>query len=362
MNVARMVKRGNVMKARISIAACVIAAGCGGAPNPSGSGIKQEHPSMLRGVNLAGADFGEQALPGVFDKDYTYPTHAEVDYFVGKGMNVFRIPFRWERLQPAVGADFDADEQGRLEDIVAYATSQGASVILDPHNYARYYGSLIRVGVGAQIFVETVPTVLDFAALWTRLAGIFGSNSKAIFGLMNEPHDISADRWLPIANAAIAAIRATGATNLILVPGTNWTGAANWYADWGYGVNADSMQGVVDPADNFAFELHEYFDRDGSGTSSDCVTASIGSGRLRYVTAWLESHHARGFLGEFGSAQNATCLSALGDLLDYVDGHADVWAGWTYWAAGPWWSNYIYSIEPGNDGEKPQMAVLSRYF
>jgi endoglucanase len=54
-------------------------------------------------VNLAGADFGEGNLPGTFDVDYTYPTFEEVDYFVGKGMNVFRIPFRWERLQVISG-------------------------------------------------------------------------------------------------------------------------------------------------------------------------------------------------------------------------------------------------------------------
>jgi endoglucanase len=306
---------------------------------------------MLRGVNLAGADFGEQVLPGVYDENYTYPTHAEVDYFVSKGMNVFRVPFRWERLQQSLGAEFDADEQARLMDIVAYATSHGASVILDPHNYARYHGSLIGEG----------PTTLDFAAFWARLASLFGSNPNVLFGLMNEPHEIRVELWLTIANETISAIRAAGATNLILVPGTNWTGAATWYADWGYGVNADSMQGVVDPADHFAFELHQYFDLDGSGTSPDCVTATVGSGRLKYVTEWLESHHHRGFLGEFGSGQTATCLSALGDLLGYVDTRADVWAGWTYWAAGPWWRDYMYSIEPKDEVEKPQMAVLSRY-
>ena len=51
------------------------------------------------GVNLAGAEFGEYSLPGTINTDYTYPLEAEVDYFVRKGMNTFRIPFLWERLQ-----------------------------------------------------------------------------------------------------------------------------------------------------------------------------------------------------------------------------------------------------------------------
>ena len=337
------------MNPRILIPACVIAVACGGSTN--GSRSYQEHSNMLRGVNLAGAEFGDEALPGVYDKNYTYPTHAEVDYFVTKGMNVFRVPFRWERLEPSIGAEFDPDEHARLEDIVDYATSRGASVILDPHNYARYGGALIGEG----------PTAFDFADFWARLAMLFESNPKVLFGLMNEPHEIRAEDWLAVANVAIAAIRAAGATNVILVPGTNWTGAASWYADWGYGVNADSMQGVVDPADNLAFELHQYFDLDGSGTSSECVTATIGSGRLSYVTEWLRSHHYRGFLGEFGSGRSATCLSALGDVLGYMDSHADVWAGWTYWAAGPWWGDNMYSVEPKDGIDKAQMAVLSRY-
>lgn len=56
----------------------------------------------LSGVNLAGAEFGGNSIPGVFGTDYIYPLEEEVDYFVGKGMNVFRIPFRWERLQVGI--------------------------------------------------------------------------------------------------------------------------------------------------------------------------------------------------------------------------------------------------------------------
>ena len=55
-----------------------------------------------RGVNLAGAEFNERRIPGTIHKDYTYPRPGDVDYFAGKGMNVFRLPFRWERLQPAL--------------------------------------------------------------------------------------------------------------------------------------------------------------------------------------------------------------------------------------------------------------------
>src|SRR5262245_29801536 len=85
------------------------------------------------GVNLAGAEFGEGQLPGVYNTHYTYPTSDEVDYFKSKGMNVIRLPFRWERLQQTVNASFNTAESNRLHAFVTQTTAKGMSVILDPH-------------------------------------------------------------------------------------------------------------------------------------------------------------------------------------------------------------------------------------
>ena len=63
------------------------------------------------GVNLSGAEFGKlprQATSAPTARDYTYPTDAEVDYFLSEGMNTFRVPFRWERLQPTPDAPFNS--------------------------------------------------------------------------------------------------------------------------------------------------------------------------------------------------------------------------------------------------------------
>ena len=338
------------MKTSIAILTAALAVACSSSEAPAP--IEQQAPSSLRGVNLAGADFGEQNLPGVYDKDYTYPTHAEVDYFVSKKMNLIRLPFRWERLQPTLGADFDPAELARLTGVVDYATSRGARVLIDPHNYARYYGAIIGQG----------PTADDFAAFWGRLAERFAKNQRVVFGLMNEPYDIQAEDWLAAANAALVAIRNTGAENLVLVPGINYSNAGAWYQDWGFGVSSKVMGGVVDPADHFLYEVHLYMDSDGSGTSPDCVSATAGSDVIWAFTAWLEKSGQRAILGEFGAGANDTCLSALDDLLTYLDDHSDVWAGWAYWAAGPWWpSNNAYSVEPENGMDKPQMAVLAKH-
>ncbi len=313
-------------------------------------------PTVYTGVNLAGADFGENNLPGVYNTHYTYPTRAEVDYFTGKGMNTFRLPFRWERLQQSPNAQFDAAEQARIDEFVNYATGRGAFVILDPHNYARYYGNVI--GQGA------VPAS-RFADFWTRLANRYKTNSRVIFGLMNEPHDMPTELWRDAANTAIAAIRATGAANLILVPGNGYTGAHSWLQNW-YGTpNGTVMLSITDPGNNFAFDVHQYLDGNFSGSSETCTSQTVGAEKLVDFTRWLRQNNRRGFLGEFGGGRNNTCYAALDNMLDYVDANRDVWLGWTYWAAGPWWGEYIFTIEPtgcpSNCTDRPQMTILREH-
>jgi endoglucanase len=316
------------------------------------------------GVNLAGADFGESNLPGTYNTHYTYPRPQEVDYFVGKGLNTFRIPFRWERLQRAQNAPFNTAELARLTTVVNYATSKGAHVVLDPHNYARYHGNV--VGTAA------LPNA-SLANFWSRLSDEFKDNSRVIFGLMNEPHTMPTEQWRDAANAAIAAIRDTGATNLILVPGNAWTGAHSWTQNW-YGTpNATAMLGITDPDNNFAFDVHQYLDSDSSGTTSQIVSQTIGQQRLVAFTNWLRANNRRGFLGEFaaansqiGSGETQIGDEAIHNMLNYMEANEDVWLGWTWWAAGPWWGNYMFSLEPTNLGgpsqaDRPALSVLQSH-
>jgi endoglucanase len=94
------------------------------------------------------------------------------------------------------------------------------------------------------------------------------------------------------------------------------------------------MNNITDPANNYAFEVHQYLDDNSSGQSGTCVSATIGSQRLVAFTAWLKRNNKKGFLGEFGGANNPTCEAAIYDMLNYMQANRDVWLGWTWWAAG----------------------------
>ena len=308
---------------------------------------------MKLGVNLAGADFGGGHLPGTLGTDYTYPTSLEIDYYAGKGMSIVRLPFLWERVQLTANGPLSTSELAQMDGVVAYAASRGLQVILEPHNFGSGYGH----PVGS---AETPDSA--FADLWSRLAGHFAGSSNVIFGLMNEPHQQTAQQWLGSANAAIAAIRAGGAGQQILVPGSYWTGAHSWVS-----TDNDTVigPGIRDPLGNFAFEVHQYLDSDSSGTHANVVSANIGVERLTAVTQWAEATGSRLFLGEFGVAQDPVSLAALANMVAYMKAHP-VWEGATYWAAGPWWGDYMFSIEPtglgtGSVVDRPQMDVLEAF-
>lgn len=298
----------------------------------------------LTGVSLAGAEFGP-CCPGIPDKDFTYPTHAEVDYFKKLGLNVFRVPFRWERLQPTLMGDLDSSNLMKLDDIVSYIGSQGLTAVLDPHNYARYGNDNAQEIIGA---AGSGVTTDDFADFWARMAKKYMGNDKVIFALMNEPNTMKTEDWLAGANAAIAAIRRNGFNGLLLVPGNAWTGAHSWAENWYGTANSEVMTGVRDSGNNFAFEVHQYLDSDFSGTNMECQSTTIGSEAMATFTGWARQHGYRAFLGEFAGTNTTTCLSAVTDILTYIETNDDVYVGWTWWAAGPWWGDYMFSIEEGH--------------
>lgn len=310
------------------------------------------------GLNLAGAEFGNSLGPayatnpntGTYGRDYTFPTHAEIDAYSSQGMNIFRVPLQWERLQPAAKGPLDGAYLSRMDDLVRYAGSKGTTVVLDIHNYGYGYGHL----VGSAATPDSA-----FADLWSRIAGHYAATPNVMFDLMNEPNAQAPGQWLTAANAAIAAIRAAGAKQEILVPGTYYENGDSWVKQGNASLFAEK---VVDPDNNIAFQIHQYNDWDQNGDWTDVVSPTIGVERLVDVTAWAESRGVRLFLGEFGAGTDTASLSAMKNQLAFVQAHSAVWQGVTAWGGGPWWpEGYPFSTEPVNGAASPQVQVLQQF-
>lgn len=299
---------------------------------------------MDLGINLWGSDILENG-------QYLFPTGSQIDYFAAKGFSNIRLTFGWETIQSKLDGPLDAGFVSQIREVVEYAASQGVDVILDVHNYGKFEGSLIGS--------PEVP-VSSFADLWGKIATEFVNNDNVRFGLMNEPQQGKAADWLSIANSAIAAIRDAGADQQVLVPGIGWTGAWSWAG----GSNAaviGAPGAIVDPANNYAFEVHQYLD-DTSGQHEWVVSENIGVERLTSVTEWARANGVPLYLGEFGVADNPQALAALDKMMDYLTANSDVWKSASYWVAGTANPTYIYTAQPDlKILDVPQMDVLEKY-
>lgn len=307
---------------------------------------------QMVGVNIAGAEFNGAKLPGRHFFDYIWPSPEEIKRFSDAGFTVIRVPFLWERMQPELSGPLNTTELQNLDKAVEAAKNNNISIILDPHNYGKYRGNLIGT--------EAV-SVVQFQDFWKKLADRYKSYPNVIFGLMNEPNKQTTEEWATQAQAAIDAIRSTNAKQLILVPGTKWTGAHSWLNAGINPSNADALKSVTDPLNNFAFDMHQYFDYDSSGTHPSCVSEDIGAQRLEKATKWLNEtgHHA--FLGEFGASSDPVCMKALENTLTYLRQNQNVWIGWSYWAGGKWWGNYMFNIQSLDPDKAPQYAVINKF-
>lgn len=102
------------------------------------------------------------------------------------------------------------------------------------------------------------------------------------------------------------------------------------------------MAALTDPQNKIIYEMHQYLDSDGSGTSATCVSTTIGKERVTEATAWLKANGKKGIIGETAGGANSQCISALDGMLSYMETNSDVWLGWLWWGGGPWWGDYIY--------------------
>ncbi|MEO1973689.1 MAG: glycoside hydrolase family 5 protein [Pirellulaceae bacterium] len=323
------------------------------------------------GINIAGAEFGTELdqfcneSPGRCGYDYTYGEKSTVAFFCNQRLPLIRIPFRWERIQPRLGGPLNLEELSRLGRRVSWVHQSGGQVVLDVHNYARFFlrvDGVIRECVIDETAAGTGPPAVsrsDLGDLWQRLAEVFRDNPTVVgYGLMNEPHDLPSGRWKDISNYVVQRIRNVDRRTSVIVAGDGWSNSANFAR-----INGEQAW-VNDPADNVVYEAHCYFDHDFSGTyrwsfdkelHHDPQAAHRGRTRLVPFLDWCTRNGVRGFIGEFGVPSSENWLSVLGEFAAILR-HRGVAA--CYWAAGEFWGNYPLSIQPYGGHKQPQHAAL----
>jgi endoglucanase len=344
-------------------------------PGSWGKGFLPYH----RGVTIAGAEFGtgppwapdfSNENPGTHGSEYWYNSEATFRYFGQKDLTLLRIALRWERIQPQLSQPLDAAQLALLKQDIAWAKMYGCRVIIDIHNYGRYFKVVNTVRteciIDNQYDGAVQVSTADFCDLWVRLSAEFASEPTAYaYGLMCEPHDMGTADWKSISQACLTAVRNAGDNKLVFVSGDSWSSAHMWLGVHGSG------SWISDPADNFAYEAHCYFDSDNSGAYAmtydeelalDSGLPDRGRDRLRVFTDWCSANGVRGFLGEYGVPNDDPrwCEVVLERFLADLDGTR---IDGCCWAAGEWWGDYKLSVQPEDSfsADRPQLAILRRH-
>jgi endoglucanase len=317
-----------------------------------------DHP-RLTGVNFAGAEFGSSKIPGKIFHDYVYPSNAELEYVASQGANIIRLPFLWERLQPVANGPLNSAELGYLHLTVTRAKRNGLCVLLDLHNYAKYFGKKVTATLPDGVALDEA-----FSNVWLALAREFPDANAVAFGLMNEPANISKGQWAGIAQQTILVLRAANTTNIIFVAGGGWSGLHDWFAG-AESSNAHYFQHLHDPLNRTLIEVHQYTDSNYSGTHSattgaGCRSAEEFTRKFERIEQWAKRYQQQLFLGEFGVPQSSECLQTLTRFMELMK--ADSWRGWSYWAAGSWWGNYTLALSGANQAESAQWPILKEFF
>ena len=292
---------------------------------------------------------------------------------LSNGIKLFRIPFRWERIQPQLGQPLDQEELKRLQAAASDAATLGAYVILDLHNYARFRTkkdgkAAVHVVGDKSLASKPTVTVNDLCNLWQRLALEFRHHPGVVgYGIMNEPHDMPDTGWRhgtqfpePWLTRFVRLIQRPRYLLLAIVGRcARFFSQANGPIPW------------IDPnVPNIVYEAHLYFDENGSG-EYPLAYEKLLQKKPQAIPKRLRicfNHFSIGVLATKCKDSSESLeipsdpgwLQVMDDFLSTIQ-TANV--GGCYWAAGPWWGDYPLSIQPEQKTPKlkPQMKILKRY-
>jgi len=355
-NVAAAPKTTMVTMARTSAAATkttVQAAATSKAAVEAAAPASSSGKTMYAGMNIAGFDFGCDTS-GSCSGAYVDPGAngiSQMQHFAKDDkLNIFRLPIGWQHLTSnTLGGALDATVSGAYDKLVQGCLATGAVCLIDLHNYARWNGQVIGQGG---------PTNAQFADVWSKIAAKYKGEKNIMFGLMNEPHDLTMSTWADSAQAAVTAIRKAGATSqMILLPGTDYTSAGTFPTNSG-----PSMLKVKDSdgtTSKLIFDVHRYLDSDNSGTHAECTSDHVQDSFVPLAT-WLRTNKRQAILSEVGGGNTSSCQTDVCAAIDSLNKNSDVYLGYIGWSAGAFDSSYVLSLTPNGSTDKPLAKCFSR--
>lgn len=332
-------------------------------------------------VSMNLSDFNNVSGP-VRGTNYPVYPDALFTWYRNKNVKSVRLMFTWEAVQPTLNgpvpgttagyADYWADLAERQVSGTDSSTGRPLPVsvlkrlldndiyvILCPWQYNSKSGVKPTgefIGDTDIVYNDAAFTPASFAAFWAKFAaainGVTANDPRVAFDLINEPHThaesgtkngdigISVTNWFACAQAAINAIRGTGATNTIFVPGMAYASASSFTSNG----SAAAWASLTDPHKNIAVTAHCY---EGLGSSSPTVLRDACSA----LVSWARTNGFKVNIGEValnaGNNGRATFCSTFltaqaqwADWKSYCLANTDVIVGWNWWgnSTSDWWN------------------------
>lgn len=275
----------------------------------------QGDPIRLLGVDRSGTEYACIQGWGIFDE----PSDASsVAAIASWHVNAVRVPLNedcWLGINGVDPAYAGANYQSAIEAYVTTLNAAGMIAILDLH----WNAPGTEPATGQQVMADADHS----PAFWTSVATAFEDDPGVVFDLYNEPNGISWSCWLNGCTAPggwqtagmqslVDAVRATGATQPIMVGGLNWAGDLSSWLQYE----------PVDPDHQLVASVHIY-------NFSECNTAACWNQTIAPVAAQVPV--VTGELGENDCAQ-----AFVDSYMAWADAAGVSYLGWTWDAGGGW--------------------------
>jgi hypothetical protein len=287
---------------------------------------EKDQEVRLVGVNICSLEWNSKG-------DNVLASTREV--FTNWNCNLVRLPLSQDRWFGKVSdwstpkpPDGGAQYRKIVDDVIKLALNSGKYILLDLHwSNAGEWGE----NIGQHYMPDE--NSLEF---WIDVAEKYSNNSAVLFGLYNEPHDITWKVWrdggtvnetenrgkpdekkftynTPGHQKIVNEIRALGANNIIVAGGVDWAydlrGIASVYAL----TDTPGANGIV-------YDSHIYPVKEWDGKNHDAKVLCIA---VDYPI--LIGEIGIDPEGQWGAAKYPTWLS---DMLDWIDLNKLNWAGW----------------------------------
>lgn len=337
--------------------------GCGGALTTglhvSGNRLLLDgRPFEIHGLQIVGIVAPKTALRGQYLAASQHFGPAEIQAARAWGANTIRFQLSQPGLDPS-STLYSAAYVAKVQSAVRLARNDGLAVIL----------SLQDQTPSGQTNPWPMPTEAT-ARAWGVLAPLFGRDPGVAFELFNEPElPPSATDWrlwaqggtvAPFrehaaftavgAQALIDQIRATGASNVILVDGLDWA------------VSLAGQPALRDPDHQIAYAVHPYF---GGWMKPDAETAwnqDFGDAATRepvVVTEWYVASNQSGCKTDWPTAAT--------QFIGYLRGHHIGLVGFAFDVPGTVIANWSYApttytdFTCGTQGGGPGALIYAWY-